>query len=458
MERLKELLPQAKREGRMMGVLFVDLDRFKRINDTLGHSTGDRLLRCVGERFREVLQPELAHEREVLMARFGGDEFVFLITALSSREALEAVAVKLLHALGEPFQIGGHELVASASIGMALYPEDGEDAESLIKNTDQAMYQVKDKGGNGFKRFIEGLGGHNEARLQLESEMRYALQDEQFELFYQPKLDLHNWGLVGAEALIRWRHPERGLVSPGQFIPLAEETGLIVPMGEWALRQACLDAQRWRGMGMSVGRMAVNLSPKQFAQRDLIERVQEILAETGLPPEFLELEVTESMVMTNLDEAIAVLRQLRAMGISISVDDFGTGHSSLNYLRRLPIDTLKIDRSFMMGVEVPGSDEQVIASTIIALGQTLRLNVIAEGVETLQQLRFLSEAGCHEMQGYLISKPVPQGELDRFMAHDMAPLVERLERELLELASQEEAPGKPREEPGAALRGLSGRS
>jgi EAL domain-containing protein (putative c-di-GMP-specific phosphodiesterase class I) len=370
-----------------------------------------------------------------------GDEFVLLLPRVEGREALTAAAERLLSSLEAPFSVQEHALIASASIGMALYPDDGQDAESLLRHTDQAMYQVKDQGGNGFRHFIADPRRPGADRLALEMELRRALQRGELELFYQPKIDVRGWRLVGAEALVRWRHPERGLVSPAHFIPLAEETGLIVPMGEWALRRACEDGQRWLARGLDTGRVAVNLSPKQFLQGNLLESVAQVLKDTAYPASRLELEVTESMVMTDIDAAIGVLRGLRQMGIAVSVDDFGTGHSSLNYLRKLPIDTLKIDRSFVMGVESQGSEDQVIAATVIALGKTLKLNVIAEGVETLQQLSFLNTHGCHEIQGYLISPPLPVELFTAFVESQMRQTAQRLEEELraLEGSREEEA-------------------
>lgn len=430
--RLEEVLEVASHHQQRVGVLFVDLDRFKRINDTLGHSAGDHLLRQVGVRFRELLSSwrKKSSGEGLMLARFGGDEFVVLIPELECRDVLDQIAMHLLKGLERPFLVETHELQASASIGMALYPDDGMDAESLLRFTDQAMYQVKDQGGNGFRHFIADARGLSDNRLALEGELRRALRQGELELFYQPKIDVRGWRLVGAEALVRWRHPERGLISPGHFIPLAEETGLIVPMGAWALRQACAEASQWLSRGIDVGRVAVNLSPNQFRHGDLLETVREVLADTGCPAQNLELEVTESTVMADLNEAIAVLRGLRQMGISISVDDFGTGHSSLNYLRKLPVDTLKIDRSFVMGVEIPDSDDQVIAATIIALGRTLGLNVIAEGVETLPQLSFLNSNGCHEIQGYLISPPLPVDHFLAFVEAQMAQTAQQLGREL----------------------------
>jgi diguanylate cyclase (GGDEF)-like protein/PAS domain S-box-containing protein len=442
--RLEEVLEVASHQQQRVGVLFVDLDRFKRINDTLGHSAGDHLLRQVGVRFRELLS---AAGEGLTLARFGGDEFVVLIPNLESRQALEQIAGGLLQGLERPFLVESHELQASASIGMALYPDDGMDAESLLRFTDQAMYQVKDQGGNGFRHFIADARAISDDRLALEGELRRALRQGELELFYQPKIDVRGWRLVGAEALVRWRHPERGLISPGHFIPLAEESGLIVPMGAWALRQACTEASHWLAQGVDVGRVAVNLSPNQFRHGDLLTDVKEILEETGCPAHHLELEVTESTVMTDLDEAIDVLRSLRQMGISISVDDFGTGHSSLNYLRKLPVDTLKIDRSFVMGVEVPDSDDQVIAATIIALGRTLGLNVIAEGVETLPQLSFLNSNGCHEIQGYLISPPLPVEHFLAFVEAQMEQTAQQLGRELDEFERRSQDSGDLAPEP-----------
>lgn len=425
---LESSLEQARVADHMLGVCFVDLDRFKRINDTLGHSVGDHLLQCVSERIEEALSsqgrapvmvsPGRLVEDGSVLARFGGDEFVLLLPRVEDRAEVEHLAAFLLESLNRPFFIEGHEFVVTASIGMTLFPDDGQDVETLLKEADLAMFQVKAQGGNGFRYFTLPKGLSGEARLTMETELRKALDRGEFEVFYQPKMDAQTWEMIGAEALIRWRHPEHGLVSPADFIPLAEETGLIVPIGEWVLRTACKHTRGWLDNGLEIGRVAVNLSRKQFGQSDLVDMVRDALREANLEPEHLELEVTESMVMSNVDEAVAIMKQLQDMGVALSIDDFGTGHSSLTYLRRFPINSLKIDRSFIQTIEEQG-DDKIIVSTIVALGKALRLSVVAEGVETTRQLGFLCRTGCDEIQGYLISPPLAYANFSAFIEAQM---------------------------------------
>ncbi len=412
MERLEQQVTQCRRDNGHFAVMFIDLDRFKRINDTLGHHIGDKLLRCVSDRLSEVIH---ADSTAPTLARFGGDEFVLLLPNISGRTEPVALAKKMLKALQRPFVIDGNELVISASVGMTLFPEDGQDTSALMKDADVAMYQIKEQGGNGFRYFTTPSGPHGRQQLELEADLRKALDRDEFEVFYQPKLDTRTWQVSGAEALIRWRHPTHGLVSPDQFIPLAEETGLIIPIGEWVLRTACRDSIPWFENQLITHRLAVNLSARQFTQQNLLQQVQDILDDTGLLAERLELEVTESMVMDNVDSAISTMRQLRDMGIELAIDDFGTGHSSLNYLRRFPINSLKIDRSFVRHLGTDDDEGNAITSMVIALGQALKLRVVAEGVENEQQLEILRDAGCDELQGYYISRPVSAADFEKFL-------------------------------------------
>ena len=421
MERLGDAIDRARQNDRGVGLLFIDLDRFKGVNDTLGHSAGDALLRSVANRVEQVLRTRNGEgsrptSRGDLLARLGGDEFVILLPDLIDPTVANAVAERVLNALVEPFVIHGHEVAISASVGTASFPNDGEDIETLLRGADVAMYQAKEAGGNGVRHFTEATGSAAQKRFALEEGIRRALRCGEFELFYQPKVDARSLAILGCEALIRWRHPERGLVEPGEFIQVAEQTGLIVSIGEWALRAACTQARAWIDQGLPVGRVAVNLSPRQFMQQNLVSVVRRALDDARLPPEHLELEVTESGVMKNIDSAILTMKQIGDMGVTLALDDFGTGYSSLNYLRRFPIHTLKIDRSFVQSLHQEGSEVQIITTTIIALGRALKLKVVAEGVETEAQVEVLRRAGCHALQGYLISRPVPAAQMAGLLA------------------------------------------
>jgi predicted signal transduction protein with EAL and GGDEF domain len=346
-----------------------------------------------------------------LVARLGGDEFVLLLEDFRDDGDLVEIARKILKAFAPTFIVDGKELALSASLGICTFPADGGDSQALLSNADIAMYRAKDQGRNTFQFYTAQMNVHSIERLALESSLRRALERDEFVVHYQPKVDLRSGGMTGVEALVRWQHPELGLLAPGKFIPLAEETGLIVPIGEWVLRTACAQARTWHGKWLPPLRVAVNLSPRQFLRGDLPREVMRILRDTGLNPAHLELEVTESTVMHNAERAAATLEQLKAMGVSIAIDDFGTGYSSLAYLKRFPIDSLKIDRSFI--ADLPGdTDDAAITRGVIAMAHSLRLRVIAEGVETREQAEFLREHGCDEMQGNYVSPPLPE---QRFM-------------------------------------------
>ncbi len=396
-----QALAVAQRREAAGCVLFIDLNRFKPINDTLGRATGDTLLKQVAQRFRCALRDQ------DVVARLSSDEFA--VALFDIREHFEAttVARKLQAALIEPFLIGGHDLRVGASIGISVYPQDGNDAESLLRLADIAMERAK-QGREGDDQsvafFSSEMNQGMQDRMRLESGLRQALRNGELLLHYQPKFEIGTGRIVGAEALVRWLHPERGLVPPVQFIPLAEATGLIVPLGEWVLESACAQAAEWQRGGLPPFRLAVNVSAREFTPA-LPERVNSILQRYGLDPAWLELEITESTLMNNIERVITIMDQITALGVSLSLDDFGTGYSSLSYLKRFPIDTLKIDRSFTMGIPGDGND-CAIASTIISIGRQLRHRVIAEGVETAEQLEFLRSAGCDEVQGYLYSKPL----------------------------------------------------
>jgi len=407
-DRLNHALAHGERYKLGLAILFLDLDRFKVINDTLGHDIGDQLLQNLAQRLTKSLRGSDT------VARWGGDEFTILVDELNSPQDAVAVARRVLDVLTEPFMLNGHEIFVTCSIGITLYPKDGRDAQALLSNADAAMYRAKEKGRNNYQFYTAAMNASALERLRLESDLRRALEREEFFLHYQPKVEIRTGRIVGVEALIRWDHPTLGMVSPQQFIPLAEETGLIVPIGEWVLRTACTQNQAWHSAGVCSIRMAVNISAQQFKKENLTEAVIRILDETGLPHDLLELEITESVMMQDMERAVAVLTELSARGIRFSIDDFGTGYSSLVYLKRLPIDILKIDRSLVSQMpEDP--DDTAIAAAIISMGKSLNLQVIAEGVETEQQLAFLLQQGCDEAQGFLFSRPVAANKMTELL-------------------------------------------
>ena len=397
-DRVHEAILQASRHEEQVAVFFLDLDGFKLVNDTLGHAAGDALLRKVGKRFKKSLC------QVDTVARHGGDEFLILLPHLQSKQQAAKVAQKLLDTLSAPFQLAKQDVYISASLGIALYPVDGEDSETLIQHADMAMYQVKAKGRNHFHFYTVALHERLEERLALQNEMRRAMERQEFVLYYQPQFRLSDGQFCGMEALVRWQHPQRGFLLPGKFISIAENSGFILPLGEWVLRSACAQNKLWQDMGYPPVRVAVNLSARQFQQKDLVSQVAEILKETGLEPEWLELEITESLSMENVVVSVEILEKLKDMGVHLAIDDFGTGFSSLSYLNRFSLNTLKIDRSFITGVDVH-SERQAIVLTIIQLAQNLGLKVIAEGVETQGELDFLRSKGCDEVQGFLLAKP-----------------------------------------------------
>ena len=401
---LRRTIDAAQRYGRSFAVLFIDLDRFKVINDSLGHDAGDMLLVEIGGRLRRALRSS------DVVARLGGDEFVVILEEAAERHEVERIAGELLSVLSQPLQLSGHECHTTASIGIAMYPSDGADTQTLTKNADMAMYLAKEDGKNGFRFFTREIKTQSIERLTLESALRRALERDQFSLHYQPKVDMASGQITGVEALLRWNHPELGLISPGQFIPLAEETGLIVPIGRWVLTEACAQNMAWQRRGLRPVTMAVNLSPRQFADPHLLHDVDQALVSSGMSPVLLQLEVTESMVMRNVSRAIKVLDAIQSRGIRLAIDDFVTGYSSMSLMKQFPIDTIKIDRSFVRDLPVD-SEDQAIAQAIISMGKALGMTVIAEGVETVEQEAFLRSHACDEMQGYLFSKPLPAREM-----------------------------------------------
>jgi diguanylate cyclase (GGDEF)-like protein len=403
-ELLRYAIEAAHRHQRQFAVLFIDHDRFKVINDSLGHDAGDMLLVEIASRLRGALRSS------DVVARLGGDEFVVILEETTERDDVERIARDLLSILCQPLQLSGHECHTTASIGIAMYPSDGSDVQTLTKNADMAMYLTKEDGKNGFRFFNKEIRTQSIERLTLETALRRALDRNQFALHYQPKVDMETGQITGVEALLRWTHPELGVLPPAQFIPLAEETGLIVPIGRWVLKEACAQNMAWQRRGLRPVSMAVNLSPRQFGDEHLLQDIDEALAASGMSPVLLQLEVTESMVMRNVSRAIKVLDAIQSRGIRLAIDDFGTGYSSMSLMKQFPIDTIKIDRSFVR--DLPrDSEDQAIAQAIISMGKALGMTVVAEGVETIEQQTFLRNHACDEMQGYLFSKPVPPEQL-----------------------------------------------
>lgn len=400
--RLDQALAMAKRTRSELALMFLDLDRFKHINDSLGHTTGDQLLVSVAQRLQSSLR------ESDTVARLGGDEFVVILEN-TGRGNAALVAQKLLDELALPHALSAHSLVSTPSIGITLYPEDGLDAETLIKNADAAMYSAKEHGRNGYEYYRQEMTSMAESRTELETDLRLAVEKQQFVLFYQSKMDRLQGAITGMEALLRWQHPGKGLIPPDRFIPLAEETGLIAPIGEWVLLTACTQAMQWQAQGLGSLRVSVNISARQLQDPDFHDKVAAILEETGLPPERLELELTESLLMKNVEHSVNVLRKLKSLGVFIAVDDFGTGYSCLNYLKRLPIDVLKIDQAFVRDIATDPEDRAIIQA-IISLAHALNLEAVAEGVETAEQENFLLQKDCHIMQGYLLGRPVPAEE------------------------------------------------
>ncbi len=403
-------MAQATRAENLLAVLFLDLDGFKNINDTLGHAEGDALLRAVAQRIVGALR------KDDVVARQGGDEFTILLQGVKEVQDITLIADNLLKAIARPYVSGPHEMHITSSIGITVFPFDDNDADNLLRNADTAMYQAKADGKNAFRFYTAEMNAAMRSRLEIENGLRQALQDGQFVLHYQPQVSVETGGILGVEALIRWQHPVQGLLAPTTFISIAEESGLIEPIGEWVLATACRQIQTWRALGLGDIKVAVNLSARQFQRPNLLDTIRRILAETGVDgcPWLLELELTESMVMRDVEKSVVTLKRLREMGLLLAIDDFGTGYSSLSYLKRFPINMLKIDKSFIDGITTD-ADDAAIATAIVSLGHSMKLSVIAEGVETEQQWNWLRQAGCDEAQGYHFGRPMPADELEALL-------------------------------------------
>jgi diguanylate cyclase (GGDEF)-like protein/PAS domain S-box-containing protein len=407
-DRLHQAVAHAKRENRLVAVIFFDLDHFKKINDTLGHHVGDQLL--VGATARLT-----SSVRELdTVARLGGDEFMVILESIKHVDEVTDIVTNLLEALEKPFMLEGQEAFIAASAGIAIYPFDDVDIDHLVKNADTAMFRAKEQGGNTYQYFKSDMNTKAVERLKLESALRHALERDEFELYYQPRVDLHTGAINGMEALLRWNNPQLGAVPPLTFIPLLEETGLIVPVGDWVLKTACEQTRIWHEAGYLHLKVSVNLSARQFRQKDLVNRFRALWEASGLAPAYLELEITEGLLVDNVDTVVDILSEFYTHGVQISIDDFGTGYSSLSYLKRFPIHTLKIDRSFVRDI-IDDPDDAAITAAIVALARSLRLNIIAEGVETKSQLDYLTSLSCDEVQGFYFSKPLPADEFEAFM-------------------------------------------
>lgn len=398
-DRIAQAITSAKRGNAELAVLFLDLDNFKHINDSLGHETGDNLLQSVTQRLSDCVRSSDTVSRQ------GGDEFVILLTGGKYGEDAAVTADKILVALGLPHKVGKVELHITTSIGISVYPTDGHDVETLIKNADTAMYNAKEKGRNNYQFFRSDMNTRAVERQFIESNLRRALEKQEFVLFYQPKVNLDTGMITGAEALLRWIHQDWGMVLPERFVKIAEDCGLIIPIGRWVLREACSQAKRWLDEGLAIVSIAVNISALEFHQKNFVEGVRNILAETGLDPSYLELEITESVLMGDADASSTILQQLKDMGIQLAVDDFGTGYSSLSYLQEFPIDVLKIDQSFVHDIG-PAANNGIIVSAVIGMGNSLKLRIVAEGVESEEQLEFLKANFCEEGQGHIFSLPL----------------------------------------------------
>jgi diguanylate cyclase (GGDEF)-like protein len=421
-DRLKQMLAHAERYKEKTAILFLDLDNFKRINDTLDHRMGDLLLKGVAKRLSNYIRVADTVARQEIetspstVARLGGDEFIILLSEINSMEDAARVAQRILNLISQPFRLNGYEVFITASIGIAIFPFDGEDIDTLLRNADTAMYYAKEQGKNNFQFYKQSMSAAAIERLDLENSLRKAVERGEFTLYYQPRMNIHTGKIVGMEALLRWNHPEKGLIYPSEFISVAEETGLILPIGEWVLKTACTQNRYWQRLSSSRIKIAVsvNISGFQLRQESFFKIISKVLDDSGLDPQYLELELTENVLMKNVENTISTLYRLKSMGIQLSIDDFGTGYSSFNYLRRFPVDLIKIDQTFIKDITKNDGDAAIVKA-MIAMAHTLKLKVIAEGVETAQQLAFLHEEGCDEVQGYILSAPLPAEGFSDFL-------------------------------------------
>ncbi len=404
-------IERAEQNQQKLAILFCDLDRFRLVNNSLGHIIGDLLLQSVAKLLNDLVQKLW---QDAVVARWGGDEFTILLPAVPNTEAVVATAKEILTALEQDFWVGGYSLRTTASIGIALYPEDGEDSEVLIKNADAALHFAKCRGRNNWQMYARTMNLYAHNALLLGNSLHRAIAKEEFAMHYQPKVDVQTGRVTGLEALIRWHHPELGLIMPGEFVPLAEDNGLVVPLGEWVLREVCLQNRRWRDQGLPMIPIAINLSPRQFLQPNLLEVVERSLKQAGVPPQYLEIEITESLAMHDTELTRSILKRFSQMNVGITIDDFGTGYSSLSSLKHFPVNALKIDRSFVQDMAWDRQDRAIV-QTIVALGQGLNLRVIAEGVETMAQLEILRSLNCNEVQGYLFSQPISAEEMTQWL-------------------------------------------
>jgi len=417
-DKLEEAIKRSKRFDKPFAVMFFDLDRFKLINDSLGHDVGDQLLCVASKRIASAIR-----ETDSVF-RMGGDEFTVIAESLNSPDDAAIIANRIIRNMSQPIQLESHELIVTTSIGIAIFPKDDNSIEQIIKDADAAMYRAKELGRNQFQFYTDDMNARSLERLAIENDLRKALKNKEFELFYQPKANSNGRDIVGMEALLRWRHPERGLMTPDKFLSYLEDTGLIIPVGEWVIEKACQDIRRWIDEGNQAMRVSVNLSSAQFRSDLLVSKIARILKETEIEPQYLELELTESMLVENTLSVIEILQQLKQIGVYISIDDFGTGYSSLNYLKSFPIDYIKIDRSFIKDLENSEKDA-AITSAIATLAHSLNMQVVAEGVENEQQMEYLRSQGCQQVQGYLIGKPMPIQQLKEMMAKNAAIELDR---------------------------------
>ncbi|HSY07639.1 MAG TPA: EAL domain-containing protein [Steroidobacteraceae bacterium] len=428
-DRLAQVIALAYRNQHKFALLFLDVDRFKHINDSLGHAVGDRLLQSVAQRLVACVRSSDTVSRQ------GGDEFVVLLSEMKHAKDAAIIADKILLALATPHNIDEHELHVTVSIGIVTYPADATEAETLMKNADFAMYHAKEAGRNNYQFFKPDMNLRAVERQSLETGLRHALEREEFVLHYQPKIDLQNGSIIGVEALIRWRHPQRGLVSPAQFVPVAEECGFIVPIGRWVLREACRQARMWQDWGLPALRIAINISPVELRAKDFVAGVRGILAKTGLEARYLELELTETFLMQDSRSTVAVLKDLKDIGVHLALDDFGTGYSSLSYVKRFPIDTLKIDQSFVRDIATDADDASIV-SAVISMGKSLHMRVVAEGIETQGQLEFLQKHSCPFGQGYLFSPPLGAWEFAQLLGHSKRTVAETTVAQLSSLGEE----------------------